>query len=74
MHITIACTTGHIPDIMGSRGPWKLLEWTNTYGPIYKLQFLDIFTVVLTDPDTIAHITRTRGGRWGWAEWPCTAV
>lgn len=46
---------------MGPKGPWAFIKWTETYGALYKLQFLDVFAVVLTDPDTIARITKKTG-------------
>jgi hypothetical protein len=54
-------STGHVTEIMGDKGPWAFVRWTEAYGPIFKLQFLDSFGVVLTDPNTIARVTRKTG-------------
>lgn len=43
---------------MSPKAPWKSLEWVNTYGPIFKMQLLDMWSVVVTDPDTITSITK----------------
>jgi hypothetical protein len=56
-------TAGHIPDLLGPKGIWSLVEWARTYGPVYKLQMLDGFAVVVTDPEAIARITK-RTGVW----------
>lgn len=57
----LCAPTGHVSEIMGDKGAWSMVKWTEAYGPIFKLQFLDAFTVVLTDPDTIARVTRKTG-------------
>lgn len=54
-------SAGHIPLMLGPKSYWKAAEWTNEYGSIYKLQFLDNWSVVVTDPDAIATITRRAG-------------
>lgn len=50
---------------MSPKAPWKSLEWVNTYGPIFKMQLLifkmqllDMWSVVVTDPHTITSITK----------------
>jgi cytochrome P450 len=53
--------TGHLAEVMGSRGPWSLSRLTATYGPIYKLQLLDTLQIVLTDPETISRVVRKTG-------------
>lgn len=55
-------TTGHVPDIMGPKGPWSFINWRETYGSLFKLQIADVFVVSLTDPDVIAQVTRKTGG------------
>jgi hypothetical protein len=57
-HVTVA---GHVPAIMGAKGPWSFIKWHQTYGKIYKLSFLDEHVVVLSDPTTITSITRKAG-------------
>ena len=52
---------GHVPAIMGAKGPWSFIKWHQTYGKIYKLLFLDEHVVVLSDPATITSITRKAG-------------
>jgi len=52
---------GHVFKLAGPDAPWVLLNWANTFGPLYKLQFMDSFTVVITDPDTIASATHKTG-------------
>lgn len=52
---------GHVFKLAGPNSPWVLLNWANTFGPLYKLQFMDYFTVVVTDPDTIASATHKTG-------------
>lgn len=54
---------GHVPAFIGPKGPWSFLQWTAEFGPLYKLQLVDAFVVVLTDPDTIARITKKTGAR-----------
>jgi hypothetical protein len=43
---------------MGPKGPWTLVKWTKAFGPLFKIQFADYFGVVLTDPESIARVTR----------------
>lgn len=50
--------TGHVPDCLGPKSIWTAVDWANTYGPIYKIQMLDMFCIVVTDPDSLATITR----------------
>jgi hypothetical protein len=38
-----------------------MAEWSNKYGPLYKVHFMDECVLVCTDPDTIARITRRTG-------------
>jgi hypothetical protein len=46
---------------MGPKGPFTFLKWAEEYGDIYKVQFTDSIAVVLTNPDTIASISRKTG-------------
>lgn len=46
---------------MGPKGPFTFLKWAEEYGDIYKVQFMDSIAVVLTNPDTIASISRKTG-------------
>lgn len=50
-------------SIIGGKGPWTMAQWQKTYGKIYKIQLVDTFSVVLSDPDTIARITRKTGAQ-----------
>lgn len=43
---------------MGPKGPWTLANWANAYGPVFKIQFMASFAVVLTDHDGIMRVTR----------------
>lgn len=61
----VSCHTGHLQHIFGPKGVWVLAEWGNAYGPLYKLHFLDEFVLCITDPDTIARITRRTGACGG---------
>ena len=61
------CYAGNVADIAGPKGVWQMAAWANAYGPLYKMQFLDQFTLVLTDPDAIARITRRTGEGGGWS-------
>jgi hypothetical protein len=38
-----------------------MAEWSNKYGPLYKVHSMDECVLVCTDPDTIARITRRTG-------------
>jgi hypothetical protein len=67
-------STGHVTEIMGAKGPWAFVRWTEAYGPIFKLQFLDAFGVVLTDPDAIARVTRKTGEGWPLVARPAAAA
>lgn len=49
---------GHVSYIMGPKGPFAFKAWHAAHGPLYKIQLLDSFAVVLSDPDTIARVTR----------------
>lgn len=49
---------------MSHKGPWALLKWVNDYGPIFKFAVAPYGVgVVLSDPDTIARVTRKTGSR-----------
>lgn len=43
---------------MGAKGPWAFLKWANAYGPVFKMQFMDSFSIVLTDYESIMRVTR----------------
>lgn len=38
-----------------------MLQWTERYGPLYKMMLIDSLAVVLTDPDAIRRITSKTG-------------
>lgn len=46
---------------MAIRGAWDVVAWANKYGPLFKVQFLNTTTVVLTDPDAVARLTKRTG-------------
>lgn len=50
-----------MPELVGPKAPWVMLKWVNAYGPLFKMQFIDHLGVVLTDPDSIARVTRKSG-------------
>jgi hypothetical protein len=52
---------GHVPQILGPKNAWVFTTWANTYGSLYKLQVLDHFMLVLTDPASIIQLTRKGG-------------
>lgn len=70
----LCSAAGHVPDIMGAKGPWSFVKWTATYGRLYKLLFLDEFVVVVLDPDTIASVTRRTGKSCSLLMSPYTAA
>jgi hypothetical protein len=43
---------------MGPKGPWTVLYWANAFGPVFKMQFMDSFAIVLTDHESIMRVTR----------------
>jgi hypothetical protein len=43
---------------MGPKGPWTFLNWANAFGPVFKMQFMDSFAIVLTDYESIMKVTR----------------
>eukprot|EP00879_Flechtneria_rotunda_P010957 GHRR01011449.1.p1 GENE.GHRR01011449.1~~GHRR01011449.1.p1 ORF type:complete len:319 (+),score=84.89 GHRR01011449.1:395-1351(+) len=49
---------GHVSKILSDDAPLQLAEWTNTYGPIYKIQLNNSPAVVLTDPAAITSLIR----------------
>lgn len=53
---------GHVPLLLSPKGPWALLKWAHDYGPIFKVAFAPYGVgVVLSDPATIARVTRKTG-------------
>lgn len=60
---------GHVPDIMGPKGPFAFIKWMQAHGSIYKLLFLDQFVVALLDTDAIAQVTRKTGMWIGAQQW-----
>jgi hypothetical protein len=52
---------GHAAQLLGPKSPWNIANWVNAFGPVVKVQLMDEFGVVLTDPDTIARVTRKTG-------------
>lgn len=61
VHTPRSQRAGHVSHIMGPKGPFTFGAWHAAHGPLYKLQLLDSFVVVLSDPDTIARVTRRTG-------------
>lgn len=61
LHCCIAVAAGHVSELLGPKGPWVFADWVNKYGPVVKVQVLDSFAVILTDPGTIMRITRKTG-------------
>eukprot|EP00879_Flechtneria_rotunda_P019547 GHRR01020534.1.p1 GENE.GHRR01020534.1~~GHRR01020534.1.p1 ORF type:complete len:610 (+),score=222.87 GHRR01020534.1:694-2523(+) len=63
-HVAIPCKgvfvnlAGHVSKILSDDAPLQLAEWTNTYGPIYKIQLNNSPAVVLTDPAAITSLIR----------------
>jgi hypothetical protein len=55
---------GHVPQILRPKNAWVFTKWANTYGSLYKLQVLDHFMLVLTDPASIIQLTRKGGKRF----------
>lgn len=68
-------SAGHVKQLMGPKGPFTFLKWADQYGDLYKVQFMNSFSVVLTNPDTVARITKktgvVRGGPAGHARVLC---
>jgi hypothetical protein len=61
-NLVVACLpAGHVSQLLGPKSPWNIANWVNMHGPVVKVQLLDDFGVVLTDPDSIACITRKTG-------------
>lgn len=51
-----------------------MAKWAEQYGPVVKLQFLELFTVMVTDPAIIARITRKTGTIPAWNATLCVAL
>lgn len=56
--VLVDAFVGHLPECIGPKNPWTYLKWANAYVSIYKVQFMDNFTVILTDYDSITQVTR----------------